>query len=131
MLTDTERARVRTYLGYPDLLRDHHTRLEGILVKLSDAAIILVRESLTALTTIESLIIGSTASAGLKRVDEIAFESGGAQLAEQRMQGRMYVARISTILGVPIYCDVFGRTGYLGDKFSGYERGGAGFYGVG
>lgn len=133
MLHPAERAKIRLYLGFADLLRDHHTRLESILGNLSDEAEDLIRENLASLVTIEALILSSLPNAGLRKVDEIEFFASGArQIAEQRKMGRMYVARISIILGVPPYSDVFGTAGYLGDKFSGPpERGGAGFFNVG
>ncbi len=131
MLQPTEKARIRLYLGYPDLLRYKHSRLESMLTSLSDEAETLVRENLAALVTVESLLLTSTGNAGIRRVDEIWFDTGTSQLTGQRKAGRQYVSRLSILLGVPIYSDVFGGAGYLGDKFSGYERGGAGFYSVG
>ncbi len=134
MLQPTECARIRLYLGAPDQFRQVDTRLESILGNISDEAEMIVRECLTALATIENLILTSgVTNAGIKRVDEVWFFEAGAMLNQQRKAGRTYVSRISIILGVPIYSDCFGTTGYLGDSFSGFgERsGGGGFYNVG
>lgn len=135
MLTDTQKAQIRLYLGYPDMLRYRHTRLESVLLNLSPEAEVIVAGCLTTLVTVEAAILeAGTSGAGLKRVDEIWFENGTVRSSEIKKTGRQYVSRISITLGVPIYSDVFGSQGYLGDTFSGSgggQRGGAGFYGLG
>lgn len=129
----TEKAKIRLYLGYPDLLRDHSTRLESILDNCSEEAAGLVRAEMVKIANLEAILSStSQANAGLKRVDEIWFETGSSQITQQRRLGRQYVSRISIILGVPILNDYFGGNGYGGDKFTGpSERGGAGFYPIG
>lgn len=132
MLQPTEQSRIRTALGYPDLLRYKSTRLESILIDLSDEALILVRENLASLAIIETKLLAAASQAAIRKVDEIEFFSNGRRLAaELRWAGRMYVSRLSIILGVPLYSDIFSGQGYLGDKYSGFERGGAGFFSVG
>lgn len=134
MLTDTQKAKIRLYLGYPDHFRYKHTRLESVLTNLSAEAETLVGEILTKLDTVEVQLLDSANTAGIKRVDEIWFETGGSRLLGVRKSGRTYAARLSIITGVPIYSDVFGSEGYLGDSFSGLggrSGGGGGFYGLG
>lgn len=132
-LTATEKAQIRLYLGYPDYFRYKHTRLESVLDNISPESEALIRDSLTKLTTVETAILDAgTNTAGLKRVDEIWFENGSKRSLEVRKTGRQYVSRISIITGVPIYSDVFGSTGYLGDKFSGLgSPNNGGWYGLG
>jgi hypothetical protein len=135
MLTDTQKAQMRLYLGYPDHFRYKHTRLESVLDNLSPEAETQVASALASIATVETAILESVGTAGVKRVDEIWFENGWVRASQVRKTGRMYVARLSIISGVPIYSDVFGTAGYLGDSFSGggggqgYGRGG--FYGLG
>lgn len=152
MLTDTQKASVRLYLGYPDYFRYQHTRLESVLNNLSPEAETLVSDGLTNLAAIEVGIANGAGSAstsaamsaaGIKRVDEVWFfspaeaNSSGGSLAFKNLKaaGRYYVTRISIITGVPIYSDVFGTAGYLGDTFSGLGGGGnrrnGGWYGLG
>ncbi len=136
MLSDMQKAQIRLYLGYPDHFRYKHTRLESVLERLSPSAEELVAAALTKLESIEEILVDAgTTGAGLKRVDEIWFETGTVRTSEIRRSGRQFVSRISIITGVPIYSDVFGSQGYLGDSFSGgfgqRPTGSGGFYGLG
>jgi|SRR6185369_3257819 len=133
MFTEMEKAQIRLYLGYPDHFRYRHTRLESVLTRLSPESEVLVQKALENLATIEStLLTAGGDEAGVKRVDEIWFDNGWRRASEIRKSGRMYVTRISIITGVPIYSDVFGRSGYLGDSFTnGGSRYGDGFFGLG
>lgn len=136
-LDATQKAKIRLYLGYPDYFRYQHTRLESVLNNLSPEAETQIADCLTKLETIEAAVLDSgTNTAGIKRVDEIWFETGSKRAVEVRKTGRQFVGRISIITGVPIYSDVFGSDGYLGDTFSGLGGGGGGrrnggWYGVG
>lgn len=134
MLTDTQKAQSRLYLGYPDHFRYKHTRLESVLDNLSPEAEVQVASALASIATVEAAIIDSVDLAGVKRVDEIWFENGWMRSSQVRKYGRMYVSRLSIIMGVPVYSDVFGTQGYLGDSFSGSgggARNGGGFFGLG
>lgn len=118
MLTDTQKAQIRLYLGYPDAYRFKNPRLESIMDNLSPDAETQIATQLANLATVEAAIINiGLATAGLKRVDEIWFDNTRSVLAAQRGLGRMYVTRVSIISGVPIYSDVFGPQGYFGDSF--------------
>lgn len=120
MLSETQKASIRLYLGYPDNFRWQNTRLESVLENLSTDAESLVGGMLANIATIETTLLSDGISgAGVKRVDEIWFENGWKRTSELRKLGRMYVSRISIVTGVPIYSDVFGTQGYLGDSFSG------------
>ncbi len=136
MLTDMQKAQVRLYLGYPDHFRYKHTRLESVLDRLSPEAETLVARALEKLESIETVLLeAGTEGAGLKRVDEIWFENGTVRTSEIRRSGRQFISRISIITGVPIYSDVFGSQGYLGDSFSGgfgkRDNGDGRFFGLG
>lgn len=132
MLTATQKAQIRLYLGYPDFFRYKHTRLESVLENLSPESELLIVDALTKLVTIEDASLeAGTAGAGVKRVDEIWFETGTVRTTEIKKTGRQYVGRLSIITGVPIYSDVFGSGGFLGDTFSGLGGRATGFYGLG
>src|SRR5690349_6720682 len=121
--TALEKAKIRTYLGYPDLFRYKNTRLESALDALSPEGETLVRENLTKLATIDDTTIAEAFANGrLKRVDEIEWHAAtSTQLSDHDLallQARLWAGRISTIFGVPFYADAFGDEGYPGDKLS-------------
>lgn len=118
MLTETVKQQIRLYLGFPSAWRFKHTRLESLLTDVTPEAEVQILTALDALATIEAKILAMAIRiAGLKRVDEIEFFANGANRLELQSLGRQYISRISIVLGVPVYSDVFGRTGYLGDTF--------------
>jgi hypothetical protein len=125
-LTTLQQTQIRFYLGYPDLNRYKNTRLEGVIAVsgvLSVDAESIVTDTLTQLvaldaklTTIATSVV--VQSAGVKKVDEIEFFEKRSVINDLRKVGRMLVTRLSNILGVPIYGDVYGESGYPGDKYS-------------
>lgn len=120
VFTATQQTSIRLYLGYPDSFRYKDTRLESMFMPgaISDEAITSVLASLTSIAAIETQILGrGLGASGVKAVDEIEFFEG-KNSEELRNYGKMYVGRISITLGVPIYSNVFGNHGYLGDKYS-------------
>lgn len=131
MLSPMQKAKIRLFLGYPDHFRYKHTRLESVLDNLSHEAEVQVAELIGKIEEIETQALSAgTVNAGIKRVDEIWFETGTTRVTTVRKTGRHYVGRLSILLGVPIYSDYFGGAGYLGDSFSGGSRRG-GMYGLG
>lgn len=117
-LTATQKAKARTYLGYSDQHRMHDPRLESVLIGLSNEAEAQVAEVLAALARVEASILDiALANGGLKRVDEVEWYDASSARTERQKLGRMYVGRLSIILGCPIYSDVFGSNGYLGDSY--------------
>lgn len=135
MLTETQKAQIRLYLGFPDKFRYLSTRLESILDDVSPEAEVQVATILTSLDAVEqSLLDTGTDGAGVKRVDEIWLENGSTRSAEIRKYGRQLVGRLSIIVGVPINSDYFGGGGYTGDSFTsgfGVPNRGGGFFGLG
>ncbi len=121
MLTNVQKSAIRMCLGYPDLFRYQSTRLESILNsdQLSKEAEDLIVQALNNFAIVETHVLGTSISmSGLKKVGDIEMYQGKSTV-EIRGYGKMYVGRISIILGVPIYSDVFSGVGYLGDSFSG------------
>ncbi len=104
MLTDSQKAQIRLYLGYPDFFRFKHTRLESVLSRLSPEAEDLIAIALAKLEAVEVAITDKGVdTAGIKRVDEVWFENGWRAATEIRKTGRMYVSRISIITGVRLW----------------------------
>lgn len=150
-LSATQKAQIRLYLGRPDAFRYLDTRLESMLDNLSDEAIVMVADALTKLAVVEvgmasgadsAADAAASSGAGIKRVGEVWFfgpaeaaagAAGGFAFKSLKAAGKYYRNRLSIITGVPIYSDVFGTEGYLGDSYSGLGRrtGGGGFFGLG
>jgi hypothetical protein len=126
LFTTAEEAQMRRYLGYPDLWRYKDTRLEGAMDTAGEDAdaVALIRADLETLAEIDAKYVGKAAStAGIKRVDEIEFFGGGGDGTSVGSSlanlGRTIINRISITLGVPLYGDYYGKTGYPGDAFMG------------
>ena len=134
MISDSSKAQIRLFLGYPDYFRYKDTRLESVLNNLSFDAEDQIAGIITTLQTVDGLLLAAGKQAGVKRVNEIWFENGWRRIAEVRKLGRTYVGRLSIIVGVPPYSDYFGTGGYIGDNFSLGGRGngtGGGFFNLG
>jgi hypothetical protein len=114
-----QKVKIRLYLGYPNLFRYKHTRLESAMDAVDPDAETLVAADLVILDTIYTQLSGVVVSnSGIKKVDEVEFFGGSEERDGVRSSGRQVISRISTILGVPIYADVFGEMGYPGDAWS-------------
>jgi hypothetical protein len=124
--TDLEKARIRTYLGYPNMYRYRNTRLESAMDGLDEGVLSLVRAAMAEIEKVDLRITtDGLDSVGVKRVDEIELQSkssnGGVdRLDGIRKVGRIYIARISKVLGTPINhgSDYFSPNGYQGDSWS-------------
>lgn len=136
-LTSVERTSIRTYLGYANLHRYLNTRLESAFDAVDTDAETAVRAMLTELTAVDLVLAtaGQTVATqgGLKAitgdVEWYEMASGASNGSGALTRGRMLIARLSTILGVPLYGDYYGASGYPGDTFS--EFGLLGDQGVG
>ncbi len=126
--TSDQEARIRRYLGYPDLWRYKDTRLEGAMDSAGadpDASALVIAD-LAQIAAIDAKITSEGVdNAGVKAVDEIEFFENGGAVETWRNIGRSIIGRISTTLGVPLYADYYGTRGYPGDAFMG-GTGGAG-----
>lgn len=132
MLSSFEKSQLRLYLGYPSLFRYKDTRLESTFDSVDSDAEQLLRDLLLRFSDIDDAIdLSATDGQGtLKAVDEIQFYQNfkngvAAGLTEtQTARAKQLVTRMSVILGVPLYGDIFSPDGYPGDTFS--ELGGLG-----
>src|SRR5262249_50437082 len=120
--TSTQLASIRSYLGYPAVFKWANPRLESAMVQVGndpDAS----AQVITILGMIDN--VGTTTNAralvtgGVKSLEG---GKGGVELYQDTQQtrgmsdiGRQSVNRLSGIFGVPIYTDVFGKSGYPGD----------------
>lgn len=129
--TDSEKASIRRYLGFPDVFRYANPRLEGALdvVGSRPEAAALARTYLVELDAIMARVSGTESlsvlsMAGIKKVDgENGVEffgsaSGQAVLKDVRRIGSLWVAQLSTLFGIPAVSDPFTGGGYAGDGWS-------------
>ena len=131
--TDTQKAQIRRYLGYPDVFRYANTRLESAIDVIGARSEVqaMVESDLAALAAIETKLSGTVVnSAGVKRVDEIEFFQSQA-LKDIRSEGRRICGRMSVTFGVPLASDVFGSGGYAGDSWMGTATQYGGTFGLG
>lgn len=134
MLSLMEKQRIRIYLGYASAWKDEHTRLESILDSSEPESEVQIRECLAGLATVDGKLLTTAVSlSGIKKADETEFFNTTSVRTELHSIGRQLINRISIILGVPIYSDYYGKTGYLGDSFSpfGGRQGGGGIIPLG
>jgi hypothetical protein len=118
--TDAQKAKIRRYLGYPDVFRYANSRLESAIDVIGARAEVqaLVEADLTALEAIDAkLLTVASSQGGLKRIDDIEFYEGQA-VSQIRSDGRRLAGRLSITFGVPLAGDVFGTAGYTGDEWS-------------
>jgi hypothetical protein len=118
--SELERAKIRRYLGYPDVFRFANTRLESAMDVVGERQVVadLVRQDLADLDRIDAKLSSVAISqGGLKRIDVIEFYEG-AVVNEIRNSADRFRSRLSVTFGVPIASDVFGPDGYTGDNWS-------------
>lgn len=122
--TNAEKAKIRTVLGYPNLFRYKNPRLESALDAVDTDGEAIVRAELTAIAQVDTELLsggGGFDSAGVKKVDEIEFQTGSVSMtaiAQLQRIGRVHIGRISSFFGTPINGDYYGSTGYPGDPWS-------------
>lgn len=138
MLTDSQQEQVRFYLGVSTLFRYRNPRLEGVWATLSSDAEANIISILSQLQVIDTKLFGTGGvpgdaanAAGVKALEEIQFAGNSGRAVEKALcaLGRKLVSRLSSIVGVPVYADVYGADGWPGDSYSGF--GGGGTFGLG
>ena len=127
--TETQRVEIRHSLGYPDVFQGSNLRLESAIDVIGGRAEAQtkVEAILASIAAIDTELNPTNAEGvwtqdGVKKADEVEFfgtsGSGNASELEMRKRGRMYVARLSIIFGVPIAHDIFSEGGYQDDDWA-------------
>ena len=113
-LTSAQKASIRLYLGYSDMSRQSagHVNLDGAMVGLSSDAETIVGTLLTSLATVDTSLgtVESSDRAGIKSVDNggvVWADSGQSASINIERRGRRLVARLASVLGVPVLSDMF------------------------
>lgn len=106
-LTEDQMAQVRMRLGYPATSRaGNGSFLERAMRGLNASEEAIVVGALAKMTSADDGLDAALGNQGYKRVEDIEF-SGDQQLRAYRTQGRMYVQRISSVLGCEILKDTY------------------------
>ena len=72
-LTDTQKAKIRRYLGYPDVNREAHHDLEGAMDALSAEGETIALDILSKLDSMETTSTTTWSRAGIERVEDVWF----------------------------------------------------------
>lgn len=120
--TDTQKAKIRHGLGYPQVYRQANPRLEGALdvVGADPEASAIVVDLLAKIDQATGDFGNSAKSAGLRTLDkdDVGFYDNNSVMTGNADLGRVWTARLSIVMGVPIANDIFGRRGYGGDVWA-------------
>jgi hypothetical protein len=99
-LDASQKAKIRRYLGYPDVANEPYWLLEDHLNGLSAEGEVEVESILASLAALDAQRVTNVAYANLKRAEEVEFyEGGGALLMQERAR---LIAELAGILGVPV-----------------------------
>lgn len=135
--TDTERAQIRLYLGYPDVYLDANSRLESamdIVGQSRPEVVTLVQGILAALAVVDTSLTASLTTAGLMQADEVKWYEtgkGGGEIEVKRAEGKRLCSRLSIIFGTEIANDVFADSGFGGYGFTSKTSQYGGHFGLG
>lgn len=115
-LTDTQKASVRRFLGYPDVNRELSLELEGAMTALSAEGEAVVIELLDQLAELDATLRSSWTRQKVKRAEEVELW-GADEIKALRQEGSRLANELAAVLDVDIRRNVFGggaRTGIAG-----------------
>lgn len=113
-LTDTQKAKIRQYLGWSARYHTNDDALEKAMVTIGDLPEDEARVT-AALTVLETLDTELTEARGRLKASVVGSITLNAnEIAWLRSEGRRVVKRIAAILGVEIRSDAFGSGGSRG-----------------
>lgn len=105
-LTDTQKASIRRYLGYPDWVQGSYSLLEGRMQVLSAAGEAQVTALLTDIANVETRIKATYTVQHVKRAEEVELQ-GPEGVASLRQEGRRLVEQLAAMFGVPVERNAF------------------------
>lgn len=106
-LTDAEKAKVRRYLGFPDVNRLSYSSLEGALDALSTEGEAEVQACLTSLAALDDYLTASWTRLMVKRAEEVELR-GYEEVQGLRNEARRLADTLAAILDVEPLRDIFG-----------------------
>jgi len=112
-LSDANKAKVRRYLGYPDVNRETYHALEGALVALSSDGEDVAGGLLTSLDTCHAALQDSWSRQKVVRAEEVTL-AGPDEIRALRAEGRRLSAELASLFDVPIRRDIWGGSSASG-----------------
>lgn len=109
-LTASQKAKVRRYLGFPDVNHLGHHSLEGAMTSLSTEGETEVVDCLTKLATVDTNLTSSWDRQKALKAEEVTLAADG-EIRAHRAEGRRLVGTLAAILDVQPHRDVFGSPG--------------------
>lgn len=111
-LTDAQRAEVRLVLGWPARFHQTNTRLEMAMDALTtepehEAQVIAL---LASVADIDTKLLAAHKRLKAVQVGTITMSPLRTEIAGLRMEGRRFVGRLASIVGVPVMNDYFGSS---------------------
>ena len=106
-LSAANKAKVRRYLGYPDVNRRNFYELEGALVAVSAEAESIVTGLLTSLDTAHAALESAWSRQKVIRAEDVTL-AGGDELRALRAEGRRLSGELASVLDVQILRNVWG-----------------------
>lgn len=99
-LDNSQKAKIRRYLGYPDASQLRYDRLEDAMSGLSAEGEVEVEAILASLAALDAQRTSNLSYLNLKRAEEVEFYNGGTALLMQE-RARL-IDELAGILGVPV-----------------------------
>lgn len=117
--TDTERARLRSLLGWSSLYHETDDRLENAMDAFENipADLARVRELLTELTTIDVLITSARDTAGVLVAGSIELAADSGQ-GFHKTEGRRLVNAIAALIGVQVKRNFYSAGSPMGGEMA-------------
>lgn len=117
--TSAQKAKIRFYLGYPQVYLFANPRLESALdvigANVDQSALVVAL--LAKLDAQNEEFIDAAGAAGLRTLDkdDVGFFDGNSVILGNASVGRTLCNQLSITCGVPIANDIYGTHGYSGD----------------
>lgn len=99
-LDNSQKAKIRRYLGYPDASQLRYDRLEDAMSGLSAEGEVEVEAILASLAALDTQRTTNLTYLNLKRAEEVEFYEGGSALLMQ--ERTRLIDELAGILGVPV-----------------------------
>lgn len=100
-LTNAQKAKVRRYLGYPDVNRLSFHNLEGAMTALSSDGETEVVDLLTQLAAVDTALSEAQDRQKLTRVEDVHF-AGPGEIRALYHEGNRYAATLADVLDVQV-----------------------------
>ena len=106
-LADAQKAKIRRYLGYPDVNRRSFPGMEGALQALSAEGQTEVEDLLAKLANVEAILVASQDRQKVVKAEDVTL-AGREEIRALWAEGNRYAQTLAFILDVPLRRRPFG-----------------------